>query len=1143
VKRNILVLALLILAFAICANADIDSITQARPAYASDLIKIKLSMEAISRTELPVGLYAETPEFGLPELDGLLSEVGGTAVIRAHRRLKNTVWEALQGFDRWFLIRLNGKMSAEQALAAFKTSPLVEDAIFEHYAYPQITPNDGYYAQNWGHNNTGQGPGGGGVGFDSNAPEAWDQSQAFGSPDIIIAIIDSGVNYNHVDLAPNCIPGYDFGQNDNNPMDTYGHGTSCAGVAAGRTNNGIGVAGVAGGCSIMPVKVMNSAGDMGFTAISNAITYAADNEADVISMSLGAENGMQEGSNTVMDAALYYAYNAGVVIFAATANSNTSAIAYPANHTAVISVGAASPTGQRKSTSSSDGENWWGSNYGVNIQDDPKAVDIMAATILPATTMSGSYMTNFNGTSCATPYAAGVGALILSKDSGLTPAQVREAIVTTATDMTIDGGAGWDRYTGYGMINASAALETVAPGMPSCIITAPANNSAFDLGSVVTVAVTSADTNGTVSLVSFYIDDSTTPAFTDDSAPYVWDWDTTGQTPWQHEIKAIATDNENNSRQAHVNVMLLMAANEGFESGGFDLYPWVNTSASPWIVQSTDKYSGIYAAKAGTITHNQNTSLSLSLNITEAGTVSFFDKVSSEANYDYFRFFIDGVQQAQWSGSVNWALQSYPVNPGTRTFTWTYFKDQGVNSGSDTAWLDHIIFPPHNAPPDAPSNLVATAMSPSAISLSWTDNSNNETEFHIESLNGGFWSLVNWTSENVTTVANTALQPLTEYSFRVMAYNANGESTYSNVASATTLGTDCPDNVTAAAVANQVNISWTAPPAGCDGYEVWRYTVINGIPATGVLLTPVLVTSTSFTDADWHLQNAGDYLWEIVAVSNAVHSAPSLSNPLDKVLNGVILGSVTNLSNEPIENATVSCGTLSATTNTFGVYVLSVLPGSYSLIASHPDYESVSQSHIIVSSDQQVSANFQLPLYTVAAPAFNPEPGSYTGEVDVILSCSTEDAEIRWTLDGSDPTQTSELYSAPISLEASATIKARAYKVNCTPSAISTGIYDITVANSDPVAPVLAGIQSIYPNPANASANIRLYLKDDIVPYILSIYNIKGELVQRFTDRRQGDISLTWNGKDSQGRKLASGIYLIRLENGELRQTRKVVLK
>ncbi len=1061
-KRVSLVLILICLSIGIWADAAGNSSISSRPLYASDLLKIKLSKEAILRTDLPTGLNEEAIAFGIPELDKLMAEIGGTAIIRAHRRVKDTVWEATEGFDRWFLLRLDKRISVENALLKIKSSDYVEDACFELFAYPQIAPNDTYYNLNWGHNNTGQGPGGGGAGFDSNAPEAWDQSQGFGSPDVILAIIDTGVNYNHPDLNDNCIQGYDYGSNDNDPLDSNGHGTQCAGVSAGETNNGIGVAGVAGGCKIMPLKVMNNSGEMTFTAITNAITHAADNDVNVISMSLGAENGTQEGSYPTCDSALNYAYNAGCVILAATANSNTSAIAYPANHPAVISVGAASPTGQRKSMSSSDGENWWGSNYGVNIQDDPKAVDIMAATILPATTMNGSYATNFNGTSCATPYAAGVAALILSKDNGLTPAQVRQTIVSTATDMTIDGGAGWDRYTGYGMINASAALMAVAPGMPSCMITSPANNSVFELGNTISVNVNASDTNGTITSVSFYTDESLTPAFVDDSAPYTWDWDTHEQSPWAHTIRAVAIDNEANVRASSINILLLLPANEGFESGTFTQYPWTNVSTIPWVVQGTDKFSGSFAAKAGAISHNQTTELSLALNVTEAGPISFFSKFSTEANYDYFRFLIDGNQQEQWSGYQNWTQHSYTVAAGTHTFTWRYVKDQGVNTGSDTAWLDHIIFPPHNAPPSAPSNLVALVLSPSSVCLSWNDNSTSETEFYLESsINGGFWSLVDWALADVTTIVNSGLTPQTSYSYRIRAHNTLGDSNYSNTAYATTLGNDSPDNVTATADGNQIELTWNPPQNGCDSYAIWRYLVMNGNLVGGSWLGNVTEPTHSFTDSEWLAQNPGNYRWKVIATLNNVDSPASISNLMTKEANGTIRGIITNELSLPLEGAVVTCGDISATSNDQGEYNLALLPGTYGLTITHEDYEPSSVHDITVLAAQETVVNVQM----------------------------------------LDP-----------------------------------------VAGEDPVIPALTGILSIHPNPFSANAYIRLNLKDASTPYTLSVYNLRGELVYRRSDSQRGEFSLIWNGQNTKGQKLPSGVYLISLSQGKLIQTRKIVL-
>ncbi|MDZ4181301.1 MAG: hypothetical protein U1B83_00380, partial [Candidatus Cloacimonadaceae bacterium] len=172
-----------------------------RPLFAPDRIKIKLSADAIQRYSLPQGLYAETASFGINELDQLFSRNNGSKIIRAHRRVDDAVWEARTGFDRWFIIILDGKPDISSTITAFKSNRYIEDAIPEYYAYTTAVPNDTYYSNNWGHNNTAQlpayqggshsGPGVGSIGFDSNAQFAWDQSQGYGSASIIIAIIDS----------------------------------------------------------------------------------------------------------------------------------------------------------------------------------------------------------------------------------------------------------------------------------------------------------------------------------------------------------------------------------------------------------------------------------------------------------------------------------------------------------------------------------------------------------------------------------------------------------------------------------------------------------------------------------------------------------------------------------------------------------------------------------------------------------------------------------------------------------------------------------------------------------------------------------------------------------------------------------------
>ena len=486
--KAVVLLAVLVSSAFLCALqsgvSSPNSSTVERPAYAPDLFEIKLTAEAYARANLPQGLYAEAETFNIEELDQLMRAVGGVKIVRAHIRPKDTAWEQNTGFDRCFLISLSGKTSAKEAVRIYKSSALIESASFAYLGTPSVTPNDLYYYLNWGHHNTRQlleyenstqghtGDPVGTVGFDCDADLAWNHAQAYGTASVIIAIIDTGVDTSHPDLR--LVAGYDLGCGDADPgydpafAPSSWHGTAVAGIAAGIANNWQGVAGTAGGCSVMPLKIMNSSGNILLTSLTNALIYAADNGADLINVSIGWQ-GLYEMYNAVevvnCDLALEYAYAQGLSVFSSTGNANLTSIDYPANHNKVIAVGAAAPDGARKSLDSCDGEYWWGSNYGGTAQDANNAVDLMAPTILPSTDIVGTegytttdYCAWFGGTSCSSPYAAGVAALLLSQNPMLTPAEIRTALISSAQDMTIDGGAGWDMYTGYGIVNAYDAV-------------------------------------------------------------------------------------------------------------------------------------------------------------------------------------------------------------------------------------------------------------------------------------------------------------------------------------------------------------------------------------------------------------------------------------------------------------------------------------------------------------------------------------------------------------------------------------------------------------------------------------------------------------------------------------------------------------
>ncbi|MEQ8766004.1 MAG: S8 family serine peptidase [Planctomycetota bacterium] len=465
--------------------------------YMPGRVLVQITQRALNRATLDRNWKVDQPDrfdsTGIGSLDAVLLGAGATGIQRAYIDTKNEQLGAELGLDRWYLVTVDARTNIDALTRALIDLPEVENASPDHRAFPADVPNDPLHSNHWGHNNTGQlldycwGCGGhpsgspvGTIGFDASAEAAWDGAQGYGSAAVVIAIIDSGVDAGHPDLRQ--VAGWDYGDGDSNADDNAsggGHGTACAGVAAAINDNGLGTAGIAGGCSIMPLKVANSAGSMFFSAVANAIIHAADNGADIASLSLGAAISNDPGTSS----AIVYAHSNGVTILAATANSNASSIDYPANHADVIGVGAASPCGERKRSSSStselnpgvspdpngytcDGERWWGSNYGSTTQDAAGAVDVIAPTILPTTDIqggggydSGNYSLWFNGTSCSTPYAAGVCALILSSNPSLTPDQVRNQLVSTCDDVTsVESGVGWDRYTGYGMVNAEAAV-------------------------------------------------------------------------------------------------------------------------------------------------------------------------------------------------------------------------------------------------------------------------------------------------------------------------------------------------------------------------------------------------------------------------------------------------------------------------------------------------------------------------------------------------------------------------------------------------------------------------------------------------------------------------------------------------------------
>ena len=266
---------------------------------------------------------------------------------------------------RYYVLEFEQQTDIQSLAAQLIQLPEIISVEYNSQVGANFVPNDDNYPNQWAHDNQGQAVSYNGINVglencDMDTDLAWDITM--GSENVIIAIIDSGVDLDHPEFEGKIVPGYDFVNNDEIAQDDYGHGTACAGVAAAIGNNSIGIAGVAWQSLIMPVKVLASDGYGDENDISDGIIWATENNANVISMSLGGG-----GYSSATNSAINYAVENGTVVFAASGNNNNDFNYYPSGYDNCISVGALSPCNERKNPDSCDGENFWGSNYGENL--------------------------------------------------------------------------------------------------------------------------------------------------------------------------------------------------------------------------------------------------------------------------------------------------------------------------------------------------------------------------------------------------------------------------------------------------------------------------------------------------------------------------------------------------------------------------------------------------------------------------------------------------------------------------------------------------------------------------------------------------------------------------------------------------------
>ncbi|MBI2830572.1 MAG: peptidase S8 [Chloroflexi bacterium] len=337
-----------------------------------------------------------------------------------HRKHGCKIEESIPGIDVQ-VVRIRSGAKPEDEAREHGKEANVLFAEPDYVVSVVLTPNDRYFGSQWGMTKI-------------QGPEAWDITQ--GSSSVKIAIVDTGIDQDHEDLAAKIVAKKNFTRSKTTD-DKYGHGTHVAGIAAAITNNSKGVAGIGYNSSLMNVKVLGDSGSGYQSWVASGITWAADNGAGIINLSLGGGP-----YSSTMETAVNYAWSKGAVIVAAAGNDGISSPSYPAYYTNVIAVAA---------TDSNDTKASW-SNYGSWVDIAAPGVSIFSTLPNHTNRIGIKNYGSLSGTSMASPFVAGVAALVRAANPTWTNTEVR-AKLEVATDPT----TGFD--TTVGRVNAFKAVS------------------------------------------------------------------------------------------------------------------------------------------------------------------------------------------------------------------------------------------------------------------------------------------------------------------------------------------------------------------------------------------------------------------------------------------------------------------------------------------------------------------------------------------------------------------------------------------------------------------------------------------------------------------------------------------------------------
>lgn len=723
-----------------------------------------------------------------------------------------------------------------------------------------------------------------------NADEVW--ALGFRGAGVIVAVIDTGVKYTHQDVADHMwtdpgfpYHGFDYANNDNNPMDDHGHGSHCAGTVGGDGTAGS-QTGMAPDATIMAIKVLTGTGDGEESSVWSAYQFALDHGANVISQSLGWAHSWSP-NRTAWRQAVVNLNIAGLPTVVANGNEGSSMGQYPIpdnvrtpadcpppwlnpNQTltggmsAVIAVGAVNSS-DTPADFTSRGPVTWSSIAPYNdyayqpgmglIRPDVCAPGV---NIKSLNYLSNTGYTYMDGTSMAAPCVAGVVALMLSKNPNIDPAEIDETLETTALHIA----ANKNNTTGSGRVNALAAVNAIPfPIQPPD----PAENPRPENYATNVVPGIHLDwqDGGASESYTVYFGTDYPPTNLVNGAATTGEFYYNPNIPLEYETMYFwRVDATNQYGMTPGPVWAFMTGtppDESFEAGSLDGNGW-ETADVPWVIDNSAVMHGFYSIKSGLTPNSSNSTVFTTRTVFVADTLRFFIKTSCQTsethNTDYLEFLVNGFQRAKWDGETDWTEFEYPLTPGTHELAWRYHKDMLTIAGQDCAWVDYITFPPCNNPP---IDIIANTISLLENQISWTAPVEGQT---ITGYN---------VYRNGVLYADTPLLTFTDADSTVGSHVYRISAVYGEVESPASFGATLdifptPTALTGNSANNHVNLHWSVPPGNGTvvRYNIYRNRRMVNYTANGNMLTYIDTPPT-----------AGEYDYFVTALYADGESASS----------------------------------------------------------------------------------------------------------------------------------------------------------------------------------------------------------------------------------------------------------------------------